>query len=222
MKKQCDLTGMSLFWYRLVRVVMDGLVRLYFRTHFKGVENVPDEGAYLLLCNHQSWIDPILCAGRIRNRQLCFFARDTLFKNRIIGSMLRSVNAIPVKRGEADIAAMKRVIDRLKNGKIVCMYPEGTRTRDGRIAQIKPGSTFLCRRGRAGVIPMVIEGMYDAWPRDKKYPKPGKVHVKFAEPMSYEQVKSLSEDEFNDTITTLMRKVQNELRAEMGLEPIKY
>ncbi|AQQ70137.1 1-acyl-sn-glycerol-3-phosphate acyltransferase [Limihaloglobus sulfuriphilus] len=222
MAKQRDINGIGRFWYCIIRKLMKLLAVMYFRTDFNGSENVPSEGAYLLLCNHQSYMDPVFCAAAVKNRKLCFLARESLFRNRFFGALIRSLNAIPVRRGEADIAAMKRVIARLKDGKIVCMYPEGTRTVTGKISPIKPGFTLLCRRGGAGVVPMVIEGMFDAWPKGQKYPKRGKVHVKIGEPISYEDIKSMKEDEFNFKINLIMRNMQNELRENMGLEKIKY
>jgi 1-acyl-sn-glycerol-3-phosphate acyltransferase len=222
MSKRRDIEGLGRFWYALIRKVMKLVTILYFQTRVTGSKNVPSQGAYLLLCNHQSYMDPVFCAISVKNRKLCFLARESLFRNKIFGSLISSLNAIPVKRGEADIAAMKRVIARLNEGKIVCMYPEGTRTLNGKISPIKPGFTLLCRRGRAGVVPMVVEGMYDAWPKSRKFPKRGKVYVKIGEPISYDDINGMKEDEFNLKINQLMQNMQNDLREDMGLERIEY
>lgn len=82
---------------------------------FYGIENVPETGPLLIVSNHQSVLDPIFCGIRIK-RQIIFVARDSLLKIRFIGRLIGSLNIIPVKRGQADIKAMKMVISRLKAG----------------------------------------------------------------------------------------------------------
>jgi 1-acyl-sn-glycerol-3-phosphate acyltransferase len=72
---------------------------------------------------------------------------------------------------------MKKVVSRLKEGKGVCLFPEGTRTSDGKIATLKPGFGFLCRRGEAAVVPAVIDGAFECWPRHKKIFSPGRIVV---------------------------------------------
>ena len=157
----------STAWYHVARCLCALFVILCFGFKVYGRENVPTKGAFLLLSNHQSYLDPIFCAGLLSIR-MCYMARDTLFKNWFFGRLIRSVNAIPVKRGQSDIAAIKAIIERLKQGLPVCLFPEGTRTTDGRIAAVKPGVAFLSRRAKVPVVPMVIDGAYEAWPRDRK------------------------------------------------------
>jgi 1-acyl-sn-glycerol-3-phosphate acyltransferase len=154
---------------------------------------------------------------------LYFLARDTLFRNWFFGRLISSVNTIPVKRGEADLGAMKTVISKLKEGNGVCLFPEGTRTRDGKIAAFKPGFGLLCRRGNAAVVPAVVDGAFECWPRHKKIFSPGgRISVCYGELITAEQVRNMSDRELADHLTEVLRIMQNDCRAKQGKEPYKY
>ncbi len=187
----------------------------------EGRENIPDEGSFLFVCNHQSFFDPIFCGVAIK-RQLHFLARDTLFKGSF-GKLITAVDAIPVKRGQSDLKAIRTVINELKKGHGVCLYPEATRTSDGRIREFKLGLGLLCRRGKTGVIPVNIEGAYEIWSRHEKFPsffKP--VRVKIGEMIPAEQIKNMEADELAEQLTATVRKMQNENRKKMKKEVINY
>ncbi|GAJ22290.1 unnamed protein product, partial [marine sediment metagenome] len=130
--------------------------------------------------NHQSYLDPML-SGAFLKRRLCFLARESLFSNWFFGRLLSSVDATPLKQDQADLRAVRKVVSKLKAGRGVCLFPEGTRTRDGRIGVIKPGFGLLCRRGKAGVVPVVIDGAFECWPRHKKIFSPGSISVCYGE-----------------------------------------
>jgi cytidylate kinase len=123
-------------WYWLARFGCQIFCAVVFRLRVHGRENVPRGGAYILAGNHQSYLDPVFCGVGIR-RRLCFVARDSLFRSRPFAWLIRSLDAIPIGRGTADIAAMKMIIARLQQGDAVCLYPEATRTHDGRIIPFK-------------------------------------------------------------------------------------
>jgi len=208
-------------WYPFVRVIVTAGGKTFWRLKFYGTENIPKEGAFLLLSNHQSFLDPILCAIASK-RDLSFMARDTLFEKKLLSGLMKSLNAIPVKRGEADVAAMKSIIAKLKEGTGVCLYPEGTRTQDGKIAKVKPGFGLLTRRGKAGVVPMVIDGMFELWPKGQKYPKRGAVNIMLGNYYSPEQIKQAGEQGFADQLTEELRSMQAKLREMANREVIKY
>jgi 1-acyl-sn-glycerol-3-phosphate acyltransferase len=100
--------------------------------------------------------------------------------------------------------------------------PEGTRTVDGRIADIKPGFGLLSRRSGAKVVPVVIDGAFECWPRHKKFPSIGKVTVSYGELITPELVRELGDKEFARVITGRLRQMQNELRIKSGKEPFDY
>jgi len=187
-----------------------------------GLENVPEEGAFLLVSNHQSFLDPLFCGVRLK-RHLYFLARETLFEHRFFGGLIRSVNAIPVRRGEADLSAIKAVIGRLREGNGVCLFPEGTRTRDGKISAFRPGFGLLCRRGGAGVVPVVVEGAFECWPRQKKLFSVGsEISVCYGKAMGAEEIKGMSDRELAERLTERLRRMQNEIRTRQGKEAYRY
>ena len=209
-------------WFRFARWLCKVFCIIFFRIHVYGRKNVPDDGAFMLVSNHQSFLDPVFC-GIFLKRPLYFLARDTLFNNRFFGQLISSVNTIPVRQGQADLSAMKKVVSRLKEGNGICLFPEGTRTSDGKITAFRPGFGMLCRRGQAAVVPVVIDGAFEAWPRHKKIFSPGKdIVICYGETITAEQVKKTSDEELAKNLTETLRRMQNDLRLKHGKEPIDY
>ena len=196
--------------------------RLFLRMSFVGLENVPKTGPFVLAVNHQSFLDPIF-AGIMLKGQLCFMARDTLFKSRIFGPLIKSVKAIPVRRGQADLASIKAIIAHLKQGDAVCLFPEATRTTDGRISPFKGGFSLICRRGNAPVVPVLIDGAFECWPRHRKLFKAGsKITVTYGRPISVEKITGMEDEDFAAMLTKTMRQMQSETRAAEGKQPFDY
>lgn len=209
-------------WYCLGRLGCILFVRYAFRLHIRGAENVPKKGAVILASNHQSFLDPVLCGVGLQ-RQLTYMARDTLFKNCFFRQLIGSLNAIPLKRDEADITAMRLVIERLKAGSGVLLFPEATRTSDGRISEFKPGLGLLCRRGRAAVVPVLVEGAFECWPRTKKIFSIGsKLVVRYGKCISQEEAAGMSDEQLAKHLTETLRQMQSQVRKGMGKRPLLY
>jgi 1-acyl-sn-glycerol-3-phosphate acyltransferase len=212
----------STAWYHVARCLCALFAILCFGFKVYGRQNVPRNRAFLLLSNHQSYLDPIFCGGMLHIR-MCFLARDTLFKNWFFGRLIRSVNAIPVKLGQGDVAAIKAVIERLGRGLPVCLFPEGTRTTDGRITAVKPGVALLARRANVPVVPMVIEGAYEAWPRDRRIFSVGyQVVAYYGEPIPAERIKQMGDEAFAEHLTHVLWDLQNRIRVKVGRKPFDY
>jgi len=194
-------------WYWLARWACRLFCILFFRLRVYGRENIPSEGSCILACNHQSYLDPILC-GVAARRHLTYLARDTLFKNPYFAFLIRSVNTIAIRRGRADIAGVRRVISKLKEGKAVCIFPEATRSRDGSIADFKPGFGLLCRRSKAPLVPVLIDGAFEALPRNQKIISPGPITVRYGKCIPAEQIAEMSSREVADYITERLRQMQ--------------
>ncbi len=194
---------------------------MFFRVRTYGRENIPRKGAFIIVSNHQSYLDPIFCGGLIK-RHSSFIARASLFSNWFFGPLIASVNAIPVKLGEPDIWAMRKVIDKLKKGGGVTLFPEGTRTFDGKITPFKPGLGLLCRRGKAPIVPVVIDGAFECWPRHKKLFSPGRIHVTYGKPITVEQVKDMGDKKLAELLTETLRKMQTQSRIKQGKKPYDY
>jgi len=133
-------------------------------------ERVPLDGPLLVVANHQSFLDPPAIGGPIWERHFEFLARASLWKFGPFGKLIASLNSIPIAEG-GDAAAMKEALARLHAGRAVVVFPEGSRTFDGKTQPFKRGAAVLVKRARCPVIPAAIEGAYDAWPRTRKRPR---------------------------------------------------
>jgi 1-acyl-sn-glycerol-3-phosphate acyltransferase len=208
-------------WYQLCGWACRLFCISFFNFRTYGKENVPRRGAFLLVSNHQSYLDPILC-GISFTRQMHFLARDSLFANWFFGWLISSLNSIPVKRGEPGLSTMKKVISSLREGYGVCLFPEGTRTHDGKIAAFKPGFGLLCRRGNAAIVPVMIDGAFECWPRFKKIFSRGSVVVWYGKAITVEEAKNMGDRELAKTVTNRLRRMQTECRVKRGKEPYEY
>jgi len=208
-------------WYWLARLGCQMFCTLAFRFRVYGREHVPAEGGFILASNHQSFLDPVFCGVGLK-RHLSFVARDSLFRFKAFAWLIRSLNAIPIGRDKADITAMKTIIARLREGRGVCLYPEGTRTRDGRIGTIKPGFGLLCRRAKAAVVPVLIDGAFECWPRHRRLFSHGPVTVCYGPGLDADRVRRMSNEELAEYLTRTLRRMQCECRRKQGKEPYTY
>jgi 1-acyl-sn-glycerol-3-phosphate acyltransferase len=131
-------------------------------------------------------------------------ARRSLFSNPAFGRLISSVNAFPVKRGTGDVGAVKEILRRLKAGKLVLVFPEATRTRDGSIGPINPNVIDIARKAKAAVVPAVIDGAFEAWPRTQWFPSPRPTHVTYAPPITVEEVLEESSEQIARTVAERM------------------
>jgi 1-acyl-sn-glycerol-3-phosphate acyltransferase len=209
-------------WYWLGRWGCRVFCILFFHLRSYGRDNIPKKGAFLLVCNHQSYLDPILCGVPLR-RQVFFVARASLFAHRLLGWLLSSVKTIPVKRGEADFSALRKVVGRLKEGRGVCLFPEGTRSSDGKIAPLRGGFGLLSRRGEATIVPVVVDGTFESWPRHKRmFSRGGHIFVCYGKGITAGQVKKMNDKELAELLTDTLRRMQNDCRVKHGKEPYSY
>jgi 1-acyl-sn-glycerol-3-phosphate acyltransferase len=113
-------------------------------------------------------------------------AKSELFENKFFGRMIRGVNAFPVRQGEGDVGAVRETIKRLQEGHVLVLFPEGGRTQDGSIDKLEGGIGLIIRRAGPDVkvVPASIYGAYQAWPRQRMLPRPGRVRVKYGAAMS--------------------------------------
>ncbi len=208
-------------WYWFARFACRVFCAIVFRYRVYGRENVPPTGPVILASNHQSFLDPVYCGVAVK-RHLVYVARDSLFRWRFFGFLIHSVNAIPVSRDKADIAAMRAIIARLQGGAAVCLYPEGTRTHDGRIIPVKAGFGLLCRRAKAVVVPVLIDGAFETWPRHRRFFRPGAIRVHFGTPLSPAQIETMSNEDLAETLTHTLRQMQHASRLQQRKPPYTY
>lgn len=143
-----------------------------YRLRVWHADRVPARGPLLLVANHQSHLDPPAIGMAVRSRRLTFLARSTLFtSSRLFGRAIHALGAVPLKQDAPDAAAMRLTIDLLKQGHAVLVFPEGSRTLDGAMHPFKRGVWLLLSRARCTILPVAIEGAYDAFPRRAARPK---------------------------------------------------
>lgn len=139
-------------------LVKTALTPLY-RFEIVGTEKFPKEGGILLCSNHIHALDPPV-VGMTSPRTVHFMAKEELFKLPVLGRLLPQVNAFPVKRGMSDREALRSALRILKNGDVVGLFPEGTRSTDGVLKKGLSGAGFFALRGNADVMPCAIIGPY--------------------------------------------------------------
>ncbi len=157
-----------------------------FAVRCEGRRHIPSTGGVLVVSNHQSHLDPILI-GLTCNRRMNYLARETLFGFAPFRWLINSLDAIPIDREGLGMAGLKETLRRLKRDEIVLIFPEGTRTRDGRVAPLKPGFSILVKRTGAPLLPVALEGAFQAWPRWRNFPHLAVVQVQFGRPILPEE-----------------------------------
>lgn len=199
-------------WYAFIRVIVGFFAFGMFRLRSFHRERLPATGGYLLLSNHQSHLDPPLI-GFVVPRRVNYLARDTLFKNRFFAWLINSLDAIPIDREGLGLSGLKETMRRLKRGEIVLLFPEGTRSPDGEMQPLKPGFSALVQRTGVPIVPVALDGAYQAWPRKAKFPRPGRVCVVVGEPISLETAKSLDDRALIALVDERLRACHAEARA---------
>jgi len=150
-------------WYRLNRLVLGTLLRNIVDVRVEGREHEPPP-PYLLIANHASAIDDPLVALAVRAR-LYFIAKEELADNWFVRLWIRSLGNFFVRRHEVDRGAMRRSEEILRSGRALCVFPEGTRSLDGRLGQMWTGAAYLALRTGVPVLPVGLWGNYRAMPR---------------------------------------------------------
>lgn len=170
--------------YLIVWNVARLLAIVFFRLRAFGRKNIPDDSGVVLASNHQSYLDPVLI-GLPLARPVYFLARKELFEfNRFFGWFLRNLHAIPLERRTFDSTGLREAIEILQKGGLLVVFPEGTRTSDGKIGKIQKGIGLLGLKANVPLIPTLINGTYQSWPRQHKLPirfKP--VSIRFNKPV---------------------------------------
>lgn len=174
------------FVWRSLQAICQTIFALWLEYRARGIENLPT-GPALLIANHQSFLDPLLI-GLPLQRPVSFLARDTLFKVPVIGWILRSTYVMPIRREVAGTESLRVSLKRLEDGYLVGIFPEGTRSRDGRLGVMKPGFIALARRAQVPLIPVAVSGTFEAMPRGAFFLRPRRVRVVFGAPIGVEEL----------------------------------
>ena len=162
--------AIATLWWDICQSLSALFVKVGFGLRVTGRERIPSNGPLLYLSNHQSFMDPVINGALIHDRPFRPFARETLFRGPF-GWLIHSLGALPVSGGGGDKAVMRAAIAELKAGRCVLIYPEGTRCPDGTVKTFKSGIALLLKRADATIVPIGIDGAFDAWPRNRSRPR---------------------------------------------------
>jgi 1-acyl-sn-glycerol-3-phosphate acyltransferase len=198
-------------YYRMMRLGCQAVAAAMFNVRMHGRQREPASGGVVLVSNHQSFLDPMLITLGLQ-RPGNYMARDSLFRQPAFSKLIQSVNAFPIRRGSADTAALKEAMRRLKKDAMVCLFPEGTRTRDGRIGRFLPGVSVLSQRAAEWTWPVVIDGAFEAWPRDRALPRPAPIRMLYGEPIHRDEAKAHSGEDFAALLHDRMVEMHRQLR----------
>lgn len=162
---------LSRCFYETTRLVAAPVFALGFSLRVCRAGRIPDSGPLLIIANHQSFLDPPII-GQSFSRPLVYLARKTLFRNPMFATLIRGLGAVPIDQDGVGKEGIKAVLEQLSLGKAVVVFPEGTRSPDGRLQPFRPGIHLLIRRTNAPILPVGVAGAFDAWPLFRKYPIP--------------------------------------------------
>ncbi|MBE7034852.1 MAG: 1-acyl-sn-glycerol-3-phosphate acyltransferase [Ruminococcaceae bacterium] len=143
----------------LVKNLVKCFMYCFFRLHVHGTDNFPKEGAAIVALNHKSFWDAPLIAS-VLPRPLAFMAKKELFSIPVLGAILKWAGAFPVSRGNADVSAIKAALSALRAGKVMAIFPEGTRVKNGEEHVAKAGVALIAQKTGAPVVPIALSGRY--------------------------------------------------------------
>ncbi|ODA15166.1 acyl-phosphate glycerol 3-phosphate acyltransferase [Geobacillus thermoleovorans] len=150
---------MTVDFYSFAKGIVKGVLTPFYRIQTIGIEQFPKEGGVLLCANHISNLDPPVI-GITAPRPIRFMAKEELFRAPVVKTLVKSLHAFPVKRGMNDRQALRTGLEVLKQGEVLGIFPEGTRSKDGRLKKALPGVGFFALRTDAAVVPCAIVGPY--------------------------------------------------------------
>jgi 1-acyl-sn-glycerol-3-phosphate acyltransferase len=187
----------------------------YFRWSVFGAENVPLQGSVILASNHASFLDPPLVGSALK-RDINYLARESLFRFPGIGTLLRSWNAVPVDRDGGGAKGLKTILDRLLAGNGIILFPEGTRTKDGKLQPARSGIGLTVIKSNAVVIPVRTFGTFEAYGRNHKFPRPKKVAVKYGKPIHFETLRAEAKDCSKPRLKEIYQQIADEIMAAIA------
>lgn len=187
-------------FYRFVRAVVGGLIWCLGGITVRGSENIPTIGPVILAPNHRANIDPPYIS-LATTRQMHFMAKEELFRVPVFGRIFRGVEAFPVKRGTADRAALRTAINLLKEGRVVTIFPEGTRSPNLSLQDAEKGFALIARQSGAPIVPIAIEGTEKMLAKGAKRLRRGHVTVTVGKPLTVAEIMPRKPDEEKDVLT---------------------
>lgn len=209
-KKQIDGGGTSsklsnrLYWF--FKAILYVFFKVFNRLEVVGSENVPEEGGVIVAANHVSYLDPPLMGAALK-RQATYMAKEGLFKIPILGAVIR-LFSVPIRRDRPQPSTIKEAVNRLKKGELIVIFPEGSRSVDGKILDAKKGVGVIAAISRMPVVPALIKGTEKTLPVGAMFLRPAKITVMFGTPIVTDNKET--DKEFQDRISRdIMETIKN-------------
>jgi 1-acyl-sn-glycerol-3-phosphate acyltransferase len=206
------------FSYRCGWIFFRLLFAIYFRCRFIGVEHVPKKGPVILAANHASYLDPPVVGSGL-NRDINYLARQSLFRFPLIGRLLVSWNSVPVDREGGGARGLKNILDRLLDGAGIILFPEGTRSPDGKFLPAQAGIGLVVAKSDAPVVPVHVFGSNKAWGRNQKLPLPKRITVRYGEPMRFEKLRTEARDCSKERLKAIYQQIADEIMEAIAALP---
>jgi 1-acyl-sn-glycerol-3-phosphate acyltransferase len=197
------------------------LYKFYFRWRVYNPERVPLKGPVILASNHASFLDPPLVGSGLK-RGINYLARENLFRFPVLGWVLHRWQAVPVDREGGGAKGLKVILDRLLRGGAIILFPEGTRTRDGKLQPARSGIGLTVIKSAAPVVPVRVFGTFEAYGRHIAVPRPRRIAVKYGRPMAFEQPRMEARTCSKARLKEIYQEVADEIMAAIArLEPFE-
>ena len=201
--------------YWLVKLFAAPILRLLFRPYVTGAENLPVTGGAILAGNHTTFLDNLIIP-LVVPRKVTFLAKSDYFtgggfKGLLQRQFFSGVGMIPLDRsgGAASEAALRTGLGVLQRGELLGLYPEGTRSPDGRLYRGKTGVARMSLEAGVPVVPVGLIGMFALQPAGRRWPKPGKVELRIGKPLDFSRYSGMEGDRF------VLRSITDEIMYEL-------
>ncbi len=194
--------------FKLARLIPIVYFKVFHRIEFHGSENVPATGPVIIASNHISFYDPVIVGTGV-SRDIEFMAWEKLFTIPILRSVIRFFGAFPVESSRADKNAYIRALRTLFKRKALIIFPEGGRSDDGKVKDLKLGIARIAFKTNARIVPVTLVGVYEAWPKHRLLPRPVKISVYYHKPITidkHEFADIKSRNEYFNKITDQVTK----------------
>lgn len=191
--------------YAIIHGIGKIILKIYFHFIYEGVENLPSNSGFIVAPNHRSALD-IPIVGAALPKKMYSMGKKELFRNRFIGTFLRALGGFPIDRQKPDLKALKHACNIVKNGFALLMFPEGTRSEEGILQEIKKGIIYVSTLAKVPIVPTGIVGTERAFRKGSKFPKPEKVSLFFGNAFFPWKLFDPNSDNYYDKATKFLRE----------------
>ena len=206
-----DRTRFWRTWYLIVRQFFAAILATTCGIRATGRANIPERGPTMMMANHASFYDTFVL-GVAQRRMIDFMARSGLFLP-VLGPLITSMGGFPIQRDGGGAAGVKETLKRLKIGRLIGLFPEGTRTPDGHLQPLRPGIANIARKSGCQILCVGVHGAFEAWPRSQLLPAAYQMHVHYQPPLSQDDIAGKSEEEVMGLLRQNLETAMAEARA---------